>query len=58
MTLPRSPYALICLSAASDGLNAAVVSHAGVHLRVERQRWLRQEGRVEGYEVQRHGAEK
>ncbi len=39
MTLPRSPYTLICLSAV---LNAAVVSYAGVHLHVERQRWLRQ----------------
>jgi recombination protein RecA len=51
MTLPRSPYALLCLSAASDGLNAAVVAYADLHLCVERQRWQRQAGRVEGYEV-------
>ncbi len=28
------------------------MSRAGIHLRVERQRWLQQDGRVEGYEVQ------
>jgi recombination protein RecA len=50
-TLARSPYALICLSAASDRLSAAVVAHAGLHLHAERLRWLRQAGRVEGYEV-------
>ncbi len=51
MSLPRSPYALICLSAASDNLSAAVISYASLHLRVERQRWLRQAERVDGYEV-------
>ncbi len=51
MTLSRSPYAFICLSAASDNLNAAVAAYAGIHLHVERQRWLRQAERVVGYEV-------
>jgi recombination protein RecA len=51
MTLARSSYALMGLSAASDGLNAAAVSQAGVHLRVERQHWVHHAGRVEGYEV-------
>jgi recombination protein RecA len=49
--LTRSPYALVCLSSASDRLSAAVVAHAGIHLHVERLRWLRPAGRVEGYEV-------
>jgi RecA/RadA recombinase len=51
MTLARSSYALMGLSAASDALNAAAVSQAGVHLRVERLRWLHHAGRVDGYEV-------
>jgi recombination protein RecA len=50
-TLAHSPYALVCLSAASDRLSVAVVAHAGLHLHAERQRWLRQAERIEGYEV-------
>ncbi|RPI97500.1 MAG: hypothetical protein EHM39_09395 [Chloroflexi bacterium] len=62
LALPRSPYALVCLSSASgatasestasDALNAEVVSRAGIHLCVERQQWLQYDGRVEGYAVQ------
>jgi recombination protein RecA len=51
VALSRSPYALICLSSALDRLSAAVAAYAGIYLHVERQRWLRQAGRVEGYEV-------
>jgi hypothetical protein len=51
MTLPRSLYAVIGLSAASDLLNAAAVSYAAVHLHVERLRWLAGAERVGGYEV-------
>jgi recombination protein RecA len=51
MTLARSSYTLISLSAASDHLNAAVISYASVHLHVERLRWFHHAGRVDGYEV-------
>lgn len=51
MTLPRSLYAVIGLSSSVDPLNAAAVSYAAVHLRVERLRWLPGAGQVGGYEV-------
>jgi hypothetical protein len=48
----RTPYALICLvSAASDGLGAALTRQADLHLRVERQRWVWDAEGVSGYET-------
>jgi recombination protein RecA len=47
--LSRVPYAVICLS---TDLHGAAASQAGVHLQVERLRWLQRVERVAGYEVQ------
>lgn len=48
----RTPYALLGLVATAPGrLGAALLRRADGHLRVERQRWLCDEGGVSGYEI-------
>lgn len=47
----RSPYAVMCLAAASNSLTTALLARADVHLHAERQRWLFAPHGVVGYDT-------